>query len=237
MSDNTSDDYLVEKLQKTLGYQFKDPTLLITALTHASRVRDTEQAHLHNQRLEFLGDAVLSLILAETLYHALPDQREGKLTNARSALVRGDHLSQIARKLQLDQYLRLGEHETKAGIAQRPSLLEDAFEALIAALYLDAGLDTTRRITLNLYGNLTKHLDDTLEDHNPKGRLQELIQASSPDTTIAYEIITTEGPPHERTYTSQVLINGKTQGQGTGRSKKEAEEAAARIALEQLDPQ
>ncbi len=188
----------------------------------------------HNQRLEFLGDAVLSLILAEALFTLFPNEREGNLARARSALAKGEYLALLARKLGLPKHLRLATHERQAGGHERPSSQEDALEALIGAIYLDSDFETARGIVLGWYGDLAHVLRDMLNAENPKGRLQEFLMAQ--ETPPSHEYRTTEisGPEHRRQFKVECLVAGQPAGEGAGFSKKEAEEAAARAALLKL---
>ncbi len=221
-------------LEKALGYRFKDATLLATALTHPSFAFDKTDCESY-QRLEFLGDAVLDLILAQSLYAAFPKEAEGFLAQARSALVRGRFLSQVARKLGIGAHIRMSPHELETSGNTRPAVLEDALEALIGAIYLDSNFKTASSVVLNWYGDLEEQAEQALEDENPKGRLQERIHAANPGVAIEYNVIEATGPDHARVFTVEIVLEGKRLGRGTGRSKKKAEEAAASVALQELD--
>lgn len=221
----------LQELQARLGHTFRDPALLETALTHSSRVNEPGDAADSNQRLEFLGDAVLSLILAETLFHAFPAEREGGLSQRRAMLSRGGFLARLARELNLGAALRLGVSEEQTGGRDRDSNLEDAFEALVGALYLDAGPETTRRVVLALYGSLAGRLDSATPADNPKGRLQELVQPRLGNHALRYVTVHSSGQDHAREYASEVFLQDRLLGAGRGPSKKLAEEAAARAAL------
>ena len=223
----------LKPLEERLGHRFANPGLLMRALTHPSYVRENSRA-THYQRMEFLGDSVLGLVLAEALFELLPDQREGVLTRYRSILVRGQQLARIAREIRLGDYLRIAEAERANGARDLDSILEDAFEALIAAVYLDAGLEKARSVALCLYGDLNSRLDIQLTDANPKGRLQELLQPKVSSQDIEYRVTETTGPDHQKAFTVEVWIAGELRGSGSGNSKKTAEEAAAREALERL---
>ncbi len=222
-------------LEEQLGYRFRDRELLERALTHPSWCQHRAGGPEHNQRLEFLGDSVLGLILAEQLYERLPRKREGILTRNRSALAKGQHLSAIARELGISHHLRLSEAEERNDGRQRDSMLEDALEAIIGAIYLDSDLATTRTVVLRWIGDIETRLDELLGAHNPKGRLQELIQPQYGNGAIDYIVRNTEGPDHAKHFTVEVRIQGNLAGEGTGSSKKEAEENAARVALERLE--
>lgn len=221
-------------LQQRIGYHFKAPALLIEALTHGSYLQDNPEAGPHHQRLEYLGDSVLQFILTDALFREYPVEREGVLSRRRAVLAKGGFLTQMARDLGLDACLRLNKSEEEAGGRQRASILEDAFEALIGALYLDSDLPTTQRLVLAWYGPLPARLAGTEEGDNPKGRLQELIQPTHGNDALSYVVTSTTGPRHARVYEVDVLLEGTKIGSGSGSSKKVAEEAAARIALASL---
>lgn len=222
-------------LQDIIGYSFSDLSLLQRAVTHPSYCKTGSNENTHNQRLEFLGDAVLGMILAEDLYQQLPDEREGVLTRHRSVLVRGRQLSELAREINLGHYLLVGDAEDQAGIRDLPSLLEDAFEALLGAVYLDGGLPAARQVARKLYGDLRQRLQSQLDGMNPKGTLQERLQPVMGNNSIEYRLASEQGPDHNKEFTVEVWIDKECRGSGTGPSKKRAEEAAARKALQQLD--
>lgn len=224
------------RLQARLGYEFKDAALLQLAVTHPSFLPEHPDAIASNQRLEFLGDAVLQLVLTEELFRLFPDDREGPLSRRRSSLAKGLSLVTLARELGLDASLRLGTSEESTGGRTRASTLEDAFEAIVGALYLDSDLATTRRVVLALYGPLPARLAATEDDDNPKGRLQEIVQPVHGNHALRYEVTGTEGEDHAREYLVAVSLNGRELGRGRGPSKKSAEEAAAREALLALKP-
>lgn len=222
------------QLQSRLGYTFRDPALLVCALTHTSYLPEHPDVAESNQRLEFLGDAVLQLILTEALFQLYPAEREGVLSKRRAALTKGVFLVELARELALDAGLRLGTSEESTGGRSRASTLEDAFEAVIGAVHLDAGLETTRRVVLQLYGDLPARLASTERSDNPKGRLQELVQPIHGNHALRYEVVAIEGEDHARAYEVAVHLHDRLLGRGRGTSKKLAEEAAARAALEVL---
>lgn len=222
-------------LEQVLGYRFANNSLLVRALTHPSfGQQQDDNAIGHNQRLEFLGDAVLGLILAEQLFATLPTEREGVLTQNRSALAKGAQLASLARDLGLPGYLRLSEAEERNNGRNRDSILEDAFEALIGAIYLDRGYATAREVVLRWYGDINEKLKAALNVHNPKGRLQELIQPQLGNDAIVYELLDETGPAHLKRFRVEVRIDGRPAGTGEGLSKKEAEEQAALLALESI---
>lgn len=222
------------RLQTRLGYAFRDPGLLASALTHASYLQDHPEAGPNNQRLEYLGDSVLQLVLTETLFRLFPDEREGLLSKRRATLTNGPFLSQLARELGLDAALHLSDSEEQTGGRQRASILEDAFEALVGALYLDSDFATAGRVVLGWYGPLPERLTALLGEDNPKGRLQELLQPKHGNRALSYRVTQTDGAPHQREFEVNVFLHDVLLGTGRGGSKKLAEEAAARAALGKL---
>ncbi len=219
-------------LETRLGHRFADRALLREALTHPSYFNERPTEGPHNQRLEFLGDSVLGLIITETLYTLHPTEPEGVLSRHRSVLTKGRCLAQLALELGLDSALLLGGSEDATGGRARASNLEDAFESLIGALRLDAGLERTREIVLAIYGPLAPRLVLGVANDNPKGRLQERIQPTHGTTPLRYETVQIGGPDHAREFASTVFLADRVLGEGRGASKKAAEEAAARAALE-----
>jgi ribonuclease-3 len=218
-------------LEQRLGYKFRNPLLLAEALTHPSLGYETQRHHFDNQRLEFLGDAVLQLIYTEFLFDTYPDFPEGELTKLRARLVSREGLRINADALDLGKYLMMGRGEEATGGRTRASSLADAYEALMGALYLDSDYVTVRRIVLTETRERLENL--SLEDAlaNPKGRLQEILQAIAP-LSPSYEIIEQSGPEHLKQFVSRIVWEGRELGRGTGSSKKEAETQAARMALE-----
>jgi len=221
------------QLQLRLAYTFRDGALLERAVTHPSWLQDHPGEAESNQRLEFLGDAVLQLLLTEALFELFPAEREGLLSQRRASLTKGAFLAQLAREIGLEACLRLGGSEEAGGGRTRASALEDALEALIGALYLDSDLATVRRVVLALYGPLPDRLARESTD-NPKGRLQELIQPQHGNDALRYEVTRVEGADHAREYQVIALLFDRPLGTGRGTSKKSAEEAAAQAALEAL---
>ncbi len=219
-------------LEQRLGYTFRDQALLARALTHPSYLQSNPEAGESNQRLEFLGDAVLQLVLTAELFAVYPQDREGALSKRRAAMTKGDYLSRLARNLGLDACLRLSPSEEQTGGRDRPSALEDAFEALIGALFLDSDLPTVRRVLLSLYGPLVERVEEVVETENPKGRLQELIQPDHGNSALRYVTQHVSGEDHAREYEAKVYLHEELLGAGRGPSKKTAEEAAARAALD-----
>jgi len=227
-----SPDQPLTALQSRLGYEFRNPTLLLEALTHASYTTENPADGAHNQRLEFLGDSVLHFILTDALFRtSAPTEREGVLSRRRAILSKGEFLTQLARDLQLDTGLRLSKGEEDTGGRIRASSLEDALEALIGAIYLDSDLPTVQRVVLSWYGSLQERLALADDAENPKGRLQELVQPEHGNVALKYELLATTGPRHAREFEVAVLLHDERLGTGKGPSKKVAEEAAARTAL------
>jgi ribonuclease III len=224
-------------LQKRLGYTFKRAALLRESLTHASYLQDAPKAGAHNQRLEFLGDSVLHFVLSDALFREFSGEREGVLSRRRAGLTRGDFLSKLAHDLGVDAALRLGQSEEDAGGRKRASILEDALEAIVGAIYLDSDFGTVQRVVLHWYGSLAARLALTEESENPKGRLQELVQPEHGNTALSYEVTDSTGPKHAREYEVAVSLNGRELGRGRGSSKKTAEEKAAHVALVTLKTQ
>lgn len=218
-------------LEQRLGYKFRNPLLLAEALTHPSLGYETQRHHFDNQRLEFLGDAVLQLIYTEFLFDTYPDFPEGELTKLRARLVSREGLRINADALDLGKYLMMGRGEEATGGRTRASSLADAYEALMGALYLDSDYVTVRRIVLTETRERLENL--SLEDSlaNPKGRLQEILQAIAP-LSPSYEIVEQFGPEHLKQFVSRIVWEGRELGRGSGSSKKEAETQAARMALE-----
>lgn len=223
----------LSQLQTRIGHTFRDSALLETAVTHPSWQQDHPGVKESNQRLEFLGDAVLQLLLTEALFQLFPRGREGELSQARASLTKGVFLAQLAREIGLEACLLLGGSEEAGGGRTRASALEDAFEALVGALYLDSDLATARRVVLALYGPLPARLARETAD-NPKGRLQELVQPRHGNNALRYDVTRVEGADHAREYEVSVFLLSRHLGTGRGTSKKLAEEAAALAALETL---
>lgn len=216
-------------LQKTAGYTFNDETLLKTALTHSS-FSNEKGLKENNERLEFLGDSLLGLITAEYLYSNFGKEREGDLTKLRALLVCESSLYGFANQISLGDYLLLGKGEEQTGGRKRPSILADAFEALIAAIYLDGGIEMVRSFVLRFIKPAVSGIN-AVDDY--KTILQEKIQRVK-GSTIRYEQTGETGPDHDKVFKMVVIINGKSAGEGSGRSKKEAEQQAAKSALELL---
>jgi ribonuclease-3 len=221
----------VHPLEERIGYKFRNSLLLAEALTHPSLGHETQRYHFDNQRLEFLGDAILQLVITEYLFQHFGDSPEGQLTKLRSRLVSRDTLKTHAAALDLGRYLLMGRGEEASGGRARTSTLADAFEALIGAVYLDSDLKTAQKFILAQAQADLEQIAEEPVDINPKGHLQELLQSISQQSPV-YELITQSGPEHEKTFAVQVVWEGKVLGKGSGRSKKQAETAAALDAME-----
>lgn len=227
-------DALTE-LEHRLGYTFRRRELLVLSLTHPSYAQEREWPGQSNQRLEFLGDSVLGMIIADALYERYPDEPEGFLTRRRSALVKGGVLFEIAEDIALEEYMWMGRAELNAGGRGRQSRLEDALEAVFGAIYLDGGLEATREVVYRLYGDLEARLNEAMDSHNPKGQLQEWVQREG-DTTadIEYVIRETTGPDHARIFHIDLFLKGEKIGEGEASSRKMAESQAAALGLAEL---
>ena len=221
-------------LEERLGYTFQDKELLYHALTHSSYANEHRGAGLtSNERLEFLGDSVLGMVVADYLYHVHPDTPEGELTRTRAALVREGSLHEAALTLDLGSYLRLGRGEDAGGGRKRPSLLADAMEAVLAAIYLDGGIEPTRNLIKKLI--LDREGEKTVKRGDYKTALQELVQQKK-NQVLSYALAGESGPDHDKQFRVEVSLNGQVVGEGIGSSKKRAEQAAAKAAMEALFP-
>lgn len=224
---------MFSEFEQRLGYTFRDKTLLRDALTHSSYANEhRREGAVSNERLEFLGDAILGLVVAEHLYGTYPNQPEGELTKLRAELVCESSLAEVASRLELGKVLRLGHGESHGGGSHRPSMLADAVEAVLAASYLDGGMEVPKSIISRLI--LTK-IPKGGGNQDYKTRFQELVQRSR-GQSISYALVGESGPDHNKTFTVEVSLNDTTVGTGTGSSKKRAEQDAARCAIERLFP-
>ncbi|MCI9557440.1 MAG: ribonuclease III [Lawsonibacter sp.] len=221
----------MKTLETKLGYTFQDPTLLENALTHSSRANESRGGLLSNERLEFLGDSVLGLVISDHLYRRHPDLPEGELTRIRSILVCEESLVEAARELDLGSYLKLGRGEDAAGGRRRPSIQADAMEALIAAVYLDGGMGPVRKVIQRYI--LSRELDSIARPLDHKTTLQELVQRES-GQVLQYRLVGEEGPDHAKLFYMEVVLNGVPIGSGSGHTKKEAEQKAACAAIQTL---
>jgi len=222
----------ISKIQDKLGYFFGNRELLIRSLTHSSYANENMKSGMtSNERLEFLGDSLLGMTVAELIYKNKPELTEGQMTKLRAELVCEKSLAALADKLDLGAYMMLGRGEENGGGRSRPSILADALEAVLAAIYLDGGFDPTIRFVSDCFRN---HLDDTLNSNSDyKTLLQEMIQVK-PGQTHVYDIIEETGPDHDKTFTVEVKLNGRPFGKGKGKSKKSAEQAAAQAAIQNI---
>jgi ribonuclease-3 len=220
----------MDSIEIRLGYKFRNPLLLAEALTHPSLAYESQKAHFDNQRLEFLGDAVLQLALTEHLFRSFPDVTEGRMTKLRAQLVSRNALAQFAVSLRLGTYILLGKGEEASGGRKRASTLADAFEALLGAIYLDSGYSSARDLVVGLFEQEIGAISMSSEEGNPKGTLQELLQAIGSEAP-SYRIVGESGPDHRKVFHAQVFWNGLLLAQGRGKSKKEAEVRAATEAL------
>ena len=216
-------------LSRVLDYRFTDEALLEQALTHRSA------AKLHNERLEFLGDAVLGMVIADALYSAFPTVPEGKLTRMRSTLVKGETLAELAREAKIGELLKLGQGELKSGGHRRSSILADAVEAVLGAIYLDAGIDTVRRVILSLWEDRFAALDPNEHPKDNKTRLQEFLQSRRMPLPV-YEVVNISGKDHAQTFEVSCTVTAiDTPVIASGNSRRKAEQQAAKLMLEKLE--
>ncbi|MFQ5596076.1 MAG: ribonuclease III [Anaerolineae bacterium] len=224
----------IDEFQDRLGFQFNNQTLLLQALTHRSYLNENPEAALSdNERLEFLGDAVLDFVTAEHLYDHYPSLPEGDLTNLRAALVKSGTLAEFARQIDLGEYLRLGRGEAAGGGRHRTSLLCAAFEALAGAILLDQGLAAAHNFLLQFIEPALQDITTKELDKDAKSELQELSQGQW-QVTPSYQTVSEKGPDHAKEFTVEVLIGDEVFGRGVGRSKQTAAQRAARQALDRI---
>lgn len=216
-------------LEHALGHTFSQPELLREAITHPSC-----NAGYSNQRLEFLGDAVVGLVVGRRLFERFPEEAEGQLSRRKAALVQTQSLAQLAEQLHVGEHLRVGEGEENVGGRKKQHILEDAMEALVGAVYLDAGYDTAERILVPMIDPLIDDLPELQRLVDSKTVLQEKVQ-SVPNHSIGYRTVRTEGPPHCPVFSVELLIDGSAVCAGSGPSRKKAEQQAAARALENFD--
>jgi len=221
---------MADRLEAALGHRFVDPALALIALTHRSYANERGLAE-HNERLEFLGDAVLGLLAAEWLYRRHPERPEGELSRAKSTLVSTGALAAYAERLDLGALLRLGVGESRSGGGSKASLLADALEAVFGAVFLDGGLAAVRGVVERFF--VWAESAHELQRSDPKTELQELLQAEAMPLP-EYSIVAERGPDHEKQFTCEVAVAGELLGEGSGRTKKEAHQSAAAAALERL---
>lgn len=221
---------LMNPLEERIGYKFCNSLLLAEALTHSSISLERKDYPFDNQRLEFLGDAVLQLVITEELFLRFPDFKEGQLTKIRTRLVSRTALKEHALTLRLGDHLMMGRGEESSGGRERASTLGDSFEALVGGIYLDGGLKAAKRFILKVAATDLEKVTEEPGEINPKGKLQELLQAVAPSAP-SYEILEESGPEHLKHFRCRVIWEGLNLGEGEGHSKKEAEVAAAGAAL------
>ncbi len=224
----------LEKLQKTLGVKFKNRSLLNTALTHRSFVNEIGGSILDNERLEYFGDSVLALVVNEYLYKHYERYPEGNLAKIKSAVVSEATLSKVARKMNLGSYILMGKGEEQSGGRERPSILANTFEAIIAAVYLDAGFKTCRKFVLNKLKNEIERIDRLAYLRDPKTTLQEYVQKKYKERPV-YDLVEEKGPDHQKEFIVNLVIDGRVVVRGEGTSKRKAEMNAAMEALKMIE--
>jgi len=222
------------KLQNELDYEFENIGLLQEAVTHSSYSNEFQESMNCNERLEFLGDAVIELIISTYLFTKFSNYPEGKLTRLRSKIVCEEALYDISVKYNIGNYLYLGKGEEATGGRERKSILADAVEALIAAVYLDSNYDNTEKLVLKLFDDYIKKAEDGKLNYDFKTKLQEVVQGINNTNRISYLVTKESGPDHNKTFFVKVLISGKEAGRGIGKSKKNAEQKAAKEALKKV---
>ena len=221
----------IETVQRIIGYHFRDESRLELALTHRSYHRQIENHRPSNERLEYLGDSVLGLVIADQLFHDHPRLREGQLTKIKAMLVNETTLSVIGKQIKLNKYILVSPEEDRLGGRERPSIISDAFESVIGAVYLDGGFDAARDVVLRLIYQQKDNITSDASQRNYKGELLELIQARG-NGMPRYDVVWERGPDHEKQFKVVVSVGDRRIGSGTGLSKKEAEQKAAAMALE-----
>ena len=221
----------MKTLEEKLGYTFRDSSLLENALTHSSCANESRGKLHSNERLEFLGDSILGMVVAEHLYRNHPDLPEGELTRTRAALVCEESLVEVAKELGLGDYLKRGKGEEAGGGRNRPSIRADAVEAVLAAVYLDGGIGSARKIIQKYI--LTREVSSLSGIRDYKTALQELVQRES-GQVLKYRLTGESGPDHDKRFFVEVDLNGTPVGNGEGHSKKEAEQMAAKAAIQKL---
>lgn len=224
----------LKKLEEKIKYAFRDRKLLEQALSHSSYTYEKSGSALGNERLEFLGDSILGLVIGDILFRKLPDAREGHMTKIRARIVCEASLSAVAAEIGLNDHLRLGRGEFLSGGASRSSNLSNAMEALIAAVYLDGGFEESYRLVSEAFSSLIESAvkGNLIYDH--KSRLIELVQSFDPPGTIGFSVLSEEGPVHAKVFTVQALFEEKVIGTGTGSSKKDAEQEASLRGIDTL---
>jgi ribonuclease-3 len=219
----------LRELENKIQYVYKDKSLLTEALTHSSYAHEGRKKLKCNERMEFLGDAVLSIVSAEYLYNKFPEAQEGELTKLRSSLVCTESLSKFARELNLSDYIIMGKGAMLRNDAERPSVLENTFEAIIASIYLDSGMAEAKRFILSFLEEEIKHHSINFKDYKS---MFQIIAQQNPDEHFQYQLVNESGPDHDKRYEVELRLNSNVVGRGAGSSKKQAEQEAAREALE-----
>jgi ribonuclease-3 len=228
------DNDILSELERAIGYAFSNRRLLYEALTHRSFVNETgDKSAKDNERLEFFGDAVIDFFLSDQLFERFPDSREGELTRIRASLVDEESMAQLAARIDLGRYLRLGRGEIKSGGRGKKSILADAYEALVAAVYLDGGAEQVKRIVEAHFSPLMERHAAGTVSRDYKTEFQQMAQGKL-GAAPKYVLKETAGPDHERFFTVETFVGKECLGEGSGRSKKEAEQAAARKGLARL---
>ncbi|MBN2499994.1 MAG: ribonuclease III [Anaerolineales bacterium] len=222
-----------QQFAKRLGLNFSNPLLLSRALTHRSYLNEHPEALEDNERMEFLGDAVLDFVVGAWLYNSFPEMSEGDMTRLRAALVKTEQLAEFADDIEMGLALRLGRGEQDSGGRTRPAMLCACFEALIGAMYLDSGIVTVEKFTALMLEEAADRILAGHHDRDPKSLLQEWAQSQG-YSAPHYKIISENGPDHEKIFEVEVLINGEAYGRGIGRSKQAASKVAARLVLKEL---
>jgi len=224
----------IETFENTIGYNFKDKELLKLALTHSSYANEVKGAKkANNERLEFLGDAVLELGISEYIYKMFPEMPEGELTKLRAGVVCEPSLAKKARFFEVYDYIFLGKGEEASRDHMRDSILADAFESIIGAIYLDGGFEPAKKFLLDSLKDYIDEIKDSFRSLDCKTKLQEIIQRNG-ENVLRYEIVGESGPDHDKVFYSNVMLNGKVIGKGEGKSKKEADQSAAMDALKSI---
>jgi len=227
----------MQSLEEALGYRFRNRALLDEALCHSSYANEHRaESGVSNERLEFLGDSVLGFVTAEFLFQKYPSAPEGELTRTRAQLVCEESLHEVALRLELGRYLRLGRGEESGGGRERPSILADAVEAVLAAVYLDGGIEAARDLICRVLLDREREQIALGKSRDYKTLLQEFVQRV-PNRSLVYRMTGESGPDHDKTFTAAVTLNAEVIGSGSGHSKKEAEQMAARDALERIAPE
>lgn len=224
----------LEQVQEIIGYRFNDVSLLSLAMTHRSYASTNVNADESNERMEFVGDSVLGLVIAHQLFADHPNWREGELTKVKALLVNETTLAEIGKEIGLNQHIFLSAEEEKSGGWERPSIVSDAVESVIAAIYFDGGFEAAKKFVLEQIYSRKADVRADSSQRNYKGELLELVQGRG-ESMPRYDVVSQSGPDHEKTFNVVVSISGRTLGSGIGSSKKEAEQKAAAEALERLN--